>query len=142
MLSFARHLAGLPRQAHLDQVRGCHEEIRRLGAEVLAVSFVPAERLPEYRLRHGWPFPAVWDLGREAYRAFGLGSAGWAGLLTPWIEARDACLMLRTDRSRPSGADVRQLGGDFVLEATRRVVTALVSAVASAATWGGAGGTS
>ena len=98
----------------------------------------------------------VWDLGREAYRAFGLGSAGWAGLLTPWIEARDACLMLRTYRPSASSADVHQLGGDFVLDATRRVVhthhssdaadrppaTALVSAVASEAARGGAGGTS
>ncbi|MBV8078379.1 MAG: hypothetical protein JO284_18355 [Planctomycetaceae bacterium] len=64
--------------------------------------------------------------------------------------------MLRTYRPRPSGADVRQLGGDSVLDATRQVVythrssdpadrlptAARVSVVASATTWGGAGGTS
>ena len=156
VLIFLRHLACLPCQAHLVEVRGCYQEILRLGAEVVVVSFEPVERLPAYRRLHGWPFPVVSDPSRAAYRAFGLGSAGWGGLLKPRVAIRYAQLMLQGFRPRPSDTDVHQLGGDFVLDARRRVVyasrsndpadrppaSALVSAVAAAAARHEAGGTS
>jgi AhpC/TSA antioxidant enzyme len=103
-------------------VRGRYDEVRGLGGEVLVISFEPAERLPSYRLQHGWPFPVVSDPQRTAYQAVGLGSAGWGRLLGPKVVARYAGLMLRGYRPRPSDADVHQLGGDFVIDAAHRLV--------------------
>jgi peroxiredoxin len=105
-------------------VRGRYDEIRSMGAEVLVVSFEPVERLPAYRALHGWPFPVVSDPDRAAYRAFGLGSAGWSTLLRPRVMLRYAALLLQGYRQRTSDEDVHQLGGDFVLDADRRVAYA------------------
>ena len=105
-------------------MRGEYAAIKGLGAEVLVVSFEPAERLPGYRARHGWPFPVVSDPERTAYQAFGLSSAGWARLLGPRVVLRYAALMLRGFRPGLSGADVHQLGGDFVLDERRRLLYA------------------
>jgi hypothetical protein len=127
-------------------VRGEYEAIRAMGAEVLVVSFEPVERLPGYRSLHGWPFPVASDPERAAYRAFGLESAPWRALLGPRVVARYARLMLQGYRPGYSGADVHQLGGDFVIDGGRRLlyahrsadpadrppVSALVSALASA----------
>jgi hypothetical protein len=109
-------------------VRGRYEEIRALGAEVLVVSFEPVERLPRYREWHGWPFPVVADPTRDAYRAFGLESASLGRLLRPGVVLGYAALMLRGHVPRPSAADVRQLGGDFVVGADRRLAYAHRSA--------------
>jgi hypothetical protein len=109
-------------------VQGRYEEIRGLGAVVLAVSFEPVERLPLYRERHGWVFPVVADPSRAAYRAFGLASAGWTRLLGPRVVGRYLELMLQGYPARPPGADVRQLGGDFVVDDGRRLVYAYRSA--------------
>ena len=105
-------------------MQGYYDELRRLGADVLVVSFEPVARLPGYRALHGWRFPVVSDPERVAYRAFGLGSATWGELLGPRVLLRYARLMLAGYRPRTSGADVHQLGGDFVLDRARRVVFA------------------
>lgn len=88
------------------------------------VSFEPVARLPVYREAHGWPFPVVSDPSRAAYRAFGLGSATTARLFGPRVVLRYAALMMRGYRPGVSDSDVHQLGGDFVLDAGRRVVSA------------------
>jgi AhpC/TSA antioxidant enzyme len=103
-------------------VRGRYDEIHRNGADVLVVSFEPVGRLPGYRALHGWPFAVVSDPELAGYRAFGLGSAGWRSLLRPRVVARYAGLMLRGYRPRATEGDVHQLGGDFVIDARRRLV--------------------
>jgi len=109
-------------------VQGRYEEIKGLGAEVLAVSFEPAGRLPRYRERHGWAFPVVADPSRTAYKAFGLGSAGWTRLLKPRVVGRYLGLMHQRYHARLPGDDVHQLGGDFVVDDGRRLVYAYRSA--------------
>jgi hypothetical protein len=105
-------------------VRGQYSAIQALGAEVVVVSFEPAARLPGYRELHGWPFPVVSDPERVAYRAFGLESAGWRDLLAPRVLKRYAQLLLQGYRVRWSGADLHQLGGDFVIDRGRRLIYA------------------
>src|SRR6185295_437760 len=105
-----------------------YAEIQALGAEVVVISFEPAERLLGYRAHHGWPFPVVSDPTRAAYRAFGLGSASLRRLFRPRVVLRYAWLILRGYRPRSSEADVHQLGGNFVIDGRRRVVFAHRSA--------------
>jgi hypothetical protein len=105
-------------------VRGRYEEILRLGAEVIVVSFVPPERLRGYRELHRWPFPVVADPECAAYRAFGLETAGWARLLRPRVMLRYFDLMRRGYPALPPREDFHQLGGDFVVDRDRKLVYA------------------
>jgi hypothetical protein len=73
---------------------------------------------------HAWPFPVVSDPDRAAYRAFGLGSAGWSALLRPRVWQRYFSLVAQGYRIQGSTDDVHQLGGDFVLDRSRRLVYA------------------
>lgn len=101
---------------------------RSLGAGVLAISFEPVERLPMHRETLELPFPIVSDPTRAAYEAFGLGSADWRRLFGLGVIRRYAGLMLRGYRPRRTESDVQQLGGDFVIDARRRLVYAHRSA--------------
>lgn len=105
-------------------MQGRYEEIRALGAEVIVVSFAPVERLPAYQALHAWPFPIVSDPDRAAYQAFGLGSAGWGALLRPRVWRRYFALVLQGHRIQAATDDVHQLGGDFVLDRSRRLLYA------------------
>ncbi len=107
-------------------MRGRYDELRHLGAEVLAVSFTRPERVAAYLERHPLPFPALCDPERTAYRDFGLGQTSWREMLRPGVLAGYLRLVLRgwiPEKSGP-GEDVLQLGGDFVLDGRRRLVYA------------------
>jgi hypothetical protein len=111
-------------------VKEIYAEVRGLGGEVLAVSFAPPARLAAYVARFPLPFPVAADPERHAYRALGLQHASWTGMFRPRVLGRYLGLMFRgwlpwkADR----GADLLQLGGDFVLDAERRVIFAYRSA--------------
>lgn len=93
-----------------------------MGAGVLVISFEPVERLPAYRGAKGWRFPVVSDPTRASYSAFGLGSAGWRGLWGPRVIRRYLGLLLRGYRIERSEADIHQLGGDFIVNVSGKLV--------------------
>ena len=105
-------------------MRKIHEAIVGAGGSVLVVSFEPSQRIPVYVEARGWPFSVVSDPTREAYQAFGLGSAGWLTLLGPRVFVKYVQLMARGYWPGISDFDVHQLGGDFVIDADRRIVFA------------------
>jgi peroxiredoxin len=111
-------------------VKGVYEEIRRLGGEVLAVSFTGPRQVAAYLERYPLPFPAVSDPERTAYRAFALEQTSWGRMLRPAVLARYLLLMVRgwMPWKPKEGDDLLQLGGDFVLDQARRVVHAYRSA--------------
>jgi hypothetical protein len=101
-----------------------YEEIRRLGGEVLVVSFARPDHLALYVAAGPLPFPVVADPTRQAYQAFGLERTSWSAMLAARSVLRYLGLILRgwLPRRPQEGEDVLQLGGDFVLDATGRVV--------------------
>lgn len=103
-----------------------YDELKQHGADVLVISFSPPEGIPRYVAAHGWRFPVVSDPRREAYRAFGLESGSWWRVAGPRVIGRYLWLLVRGRKLRkPSaGDDFKQLGGDFVLDADRRLVYA------------------
>ena len=111
-------------------MRGRYQEIRALGAEVVVVSFERATLLPIYIEEQGWPFRIVSDPDRRAYHAFGLTSATWSQMLQPRVFIAVVKMLWRGSKRgfrlrRPTPhVDVLQLGGDFVLDADRRVIYA------------------
>lgn len=111
-------------------MRDHYEEIRRLGGEVLVVSFAPPALLVVYQRESALPFAVVADPSRSAYQTFGLERTSWRAMLRAKVVWRFLRLMLRgwLPRHSHKGEDVLQLGGDFVLDARRRLVYAHRSA--------------
>jgi peroxiredoxin len=107
-------------------VKEVYAEVRRLGGEVLAVSFAAPAVVARYLQRHPLPFPAVADPERAAYRALGMGRTSWKSILRSAVVFRYLALMVRGWLPGKSGAgeDLLQLGGDFVIDAGRRLVYA------------------
>lgn len=88
------------------------------------VTFTGPELLAGFEEALGLPFPVLGDPGRIAYRTLGLGRAPWRRVwLDPRVWWRYVTLLARGRRLRAGqrGQDVRQLGGDVVLDAAGRV---------------------
>ena len=111
-------------------MRDQYEEIRRLGGEVLVVSFAQPAFLALYEREQSLPFPIVADPTLTAYQAFGLERTSWRAMLRGGVLWRYFRLMLRgwSPKRGNKGEDVLQLGGDFVLDERRRLVYAHRSA--------------
>jgi hypothetical protein len=111
------------RQAELDD----------RGAVVLVVSFDAARRVRGYCRRFAAPFRCLTDEARAAYRAYHLGRASWLRTLTPRALAPYITLYLRRRGRRRGpfrpleGADLRQMGGDFVVAPNGRLALAYAS---------------
>jgi hypothetical protein len=106
-----------------------YPEIEQLGGMVLAISFTPAAKAAAFLEKHPVPFPVLCDPKREAYRAFELGRTSWLRILNPLVLGRYLRLVLRGRKPlKPDeDEDLMQLGGDFVLDAERRLVFAYAS---------------
>jgi peroxiredoxin len=105
-------------------------EIEQLGGQVLAVSFTPAAKARPFLEKHPLSVTVLCDPNREAYRAFELGQTSWLRILNPLVLIKFLGIMLRGWLPfRPDqGEDLMQLGGDFVLDAQRRLVYSYRSA--------------
>src|SRR5207244_2352252 len=116
--------------AHLGEVQDRLDEIRAAGGELVTVSQGRPEVVAAQLRRSPRPFPVLSDPDRAAYQAFGLERGGWRMFFKPRALARYLGLMARGWRPRlpVGGEDVRQLGGDFVLDRDRRLVFAHRSA--------------
>lgn len=69
------------------------------------------------------PYPVVVDLDRVSYRAWGLQRASLARIYLSAAVWRSYAQLLRDgERLRPAGRDTLQLGGDFVVNRSGRVV--------------------
>lgn len=97
-------------------------EFQRAGAQVVVISFVQPARLKQYLARRDWPMRVLADPELKAYREFGLERAGWLQLLRPRALVVYMKLILRGKMPQRPQEDVHQLGGDFILDATGRVV--------------------
>lgn len=103
---------------------------REAGCEILIVTQAGPPLLRLFLDRNPQPFPVVGDPERLAYRAFGLERTSWLTFLKPSVIWGYLRLMLRGVRVKKSnaGEDVRQLGGDFILDRGGKVVWRFTSA--------------
>jgi hypothetical protein len=107
-------------------VNNSYPALRELAAEVVVISFTapPLVRLHVEKRRP--PFPIVSDPTRACYQAFGLERMPYSRMLRLGALARAVGLMVRgwVPGVPRKGEDILQLGGDFVLDASRRIVFA------------------
>jgi hypothetical protein len=99
-----------------------HEsEFEGLSLQVVVVTFEARERAEEYVRETGLPWPLLLDRRRALYGAYGMGrgraSAIW-GPASWWAYAR---LIAQGHRPRRPTGDVRQLGGDVLVDPMGRV---------------------
>jgi hypothetical protein len=111
-------------------VDAARDTLAGAGCSVLVVSQAKPEILALYLARQAWHVTVVGDPDRAAYRAFGLERTGWLAFFRPRVLLGYFRGLLRGyGLKKPyQGEDVRQLGGDFVLDRERRVVFAYPSA--------------
>lgn len=97
-------------------MRQKHVEIEALGAAVLAVSFEPRDRL--FQLSHvvRLPFPLLSDQERDTYRAYGLERGNLRQIFSPRTALTNVKLMARGRMYHFRRSDLRQLGGDFIVD--------------------------
>jgi hypothetical protein len=101
-------------------LREQQDELDRLGARVVAVSFESRARMRDFQRREPLPFPLLRDPRRAAYRAFGFERRSLAtvwGPRTLWYYVRR---LLQGQRLPLTRGDPYQLGGDVVVRAGHR----------------------
>ena len=92
----------------------------------MAVSFESRERLSQLSRQMQLPFPILSDPQRDTYRAYGLGSGTLLRLLAPGTIWTYIKLLItppaQGNQYQFGKSDLRQLGGDFVLDERGLVV--------------------
>ncbi|MCA9995036.1 MAG: redoxin domain-containing protein [Anaerolineales bacterium] len=92
-----------------------YPQIQAANAQVVTISFGPAQWAPVWLQETQSPFPLLLDTDRAAYRAYGLDSSArrsWSAQnLLYYAKAR-----LQGRQTYGKRGDTNQLGGDFVID--------------------------
>lgn len=91
---------------------------------MVVVSQGKPQVLAHFEKRNAFPFPVLGDPDRVAYKAFGLERVRWFAFLFPWVLwGYLVRIVTGTMPKMPyQGEDVSQLGGDFLLDQTGKVL--------------------
>ena len=88
-----------------------------LDVHVLVITFQGGPLVEAYARETQLPWPILIDGSRRLYRAYGMEHGRWRNLIGPAAIGAYARLMLRGRLPRsPQGADVKQLGGDVIID--------------------------
>ncbi len=112
-------------------MHAAQQQFAQRNCSILVVTQAQPQQLAHYVRRMGWQVPLVCDPERAVYRLFGLERTSWLTFLHPRVVWGYFRGMLRGYRLKMPywGEDVRQLGGDFLLDRHRRLLFAYRSAV-------------
>ena len=97
-------------------MRQKHGEFEARGAAVLAVSFEPRDRLFQLSRQLQLPFPLLSDQERDSYRAYGLQRGYWRQIFSPQTVLAYVKLLVQGRLYHFRRSDLRQLGGDFIVD--------------------------
>ena len=92
-----------------------YEEIRELGADVVAVSFEPLQRLKKQVEDMRLPFPILSDPGLETYRAYGVRRGSFGDVFNLGAALQFLRLLFKGRWVWAGHGDIMQLGGDFII---------------------------
>ena len=99
------------------QLRQHYPGIQARNAEVIAVSFEPRDRLFQLARQVRTTFQLLSDPERDIYRAYGLTRGSFSQLLSPGTVLAYVKLLARGRLYHIRRSDLRQMGGDFVIDA-------------------------
>ena len=100
----------------MSQLRQKHGEIEAQGAAVLAVSFEPRDRLFQLSRQLQLPFPLLSDRERDIYRAYGLQRGYLRQIFSLQTVLAYVKLLTQGRMYHFRRSDLRQLGGDFIVD--------------------------
>ena len=96
-------------------MRQQYGDIQAKGAEVVAISFEPRDRLFQLTRQLQLPFPVLSDPERDIYAAYRLEQGSLLKIFSPktvWTYVKH---FARGRRYEHAASDWKQLGGDFIL---------------------------
>lgn len=116
VLVFIMHLGSLFCRAHLALLRRQYDRVQRMGGEVIIISFEEEEGLKRLISAHKLPFVFLRDPGKNIYRAYGMVYREKGAMMTPRGAIRYLRLRLSGYPGFKKGKDLRQLGGNVVID--------------------------
>jgi len=102
-------------------LRRHEKELEELALRVVVVTFESRKLAEEYVRDTGLPWPVLIDRSRALYSAYGMGRGRWSAVWGPaswWAYVR---LIAQGHRLRRPTDDVRQLGGDILVDPMGKV---------------------
>ena len=99
------------------QLQQASDEFERRGVQVLVVTFEKPVHARQYSADFSLRWPLLIDQDRRLYAAYGMEAGQWRKLLGPKACLTYARLLVRGRRLRRVHGDVRQLGGNVVIDA-------------------------
>ncbi len=96
-------------------MRQRYGEIQAKGADVVAISFEPKDRLFQVTRQLRLPFPILSDPEGDVYSAYSLRQGNWLKVFSPMAIWTYLKHYARRQTCGHAASDWRQLGGDFVL---------------------------
>ncbi len=92
------------------------DEIEQLALQVLVITFERAEMAEIYVRETDLPWPMLIDRSRGLYQAYGMYPGRWTKLMGLSSMSMYIRLMLRGRIARLPTDDVKQLGGDVIID--------------------------
>ncbi len=96
-------------------MRQRYAEIQAKGADVVAISFEPRDRLFQLSRQMQLPFPILSDPERDVYFAYSLTQGSWFKIFSPQTVWTYLKHFARGRRYQHAVSDWKQLGGNFIL---------------------------
>ena len=115
--------------SHLVQVTRAYFQFKKAGCGIVVISQGKPNVLAHYENRNRFPFPVLGDPDRAAYKAFGLDRVWWFTFLFPWVLWGYLVRIVTGTIPRMPylSEDVTQLGGNFLLDQTGKVLWSFTS---------------
>jgi hypothetical protein len=100
------------------------DQFKAANCNVVVISQGKPAVLAHFEKRNGFPFPVLGDPDRAVYKAFGLERVWWFAFLFPWVLwGYVKRVFTGTPVRMPYlSEDVTQLGGNFLLDQTGKVL--------------------
>lgn len=98
-------------------MRQRYPAVQAANSDVVAISFEGQDRLAQLARQLQLPFVVLSDPARETYRYYGLARGSWTQTFSPGTVWSYIKLLARGRRYHPRRSDLRQMGGDFIIDA-------------------------
>ncbi len=106
-------------------MQSSQSEFSRRGVSIIVISFAEPAVLVRYQEYHKWPFVILADPQRRAYGALALPRLSWRRVFSPATLKLYLRLLRQGKKHQHYGkADVRQGGGDFLIDCAGNVLFA------------------
>lgn len=92
------------------------KEFKKIGAQVVIVSFAPWNTLQGYQKIHQWRYPIFSDSKRQLYRLLGVQKGTFSKIFHPKTLMNYARYLIEGKKIEKPKEDIYQLGGDFIFD--------------------------